>query len=245
MPTVNMWCAQTLMLTKADRDGRGHHDRITEDRLARKYRDDLGDDGKGRDHQNVDLRMSEDPEEVHPEYGGAAGLRVEEVSAQIAIDDQHDLRGGQRARRRAAPGPPSPDSARRTAASCPSVMPGQRMQRIVVENVDRRADAAECRTPGATASSNRCCVRARMSAKSAERRRTIPRRRVARAVQAVAADEAEVQKQAAECGHPETERIQARKRHVARADHQRHADSWRTRTRSAWPRRRSSWCHAS
>ena len=28
IPTVNMWCAHTLMLTKADTDGRRHHERV-------------------------------------------------------------------------------------------------------------------------------------------------------------------------------------------------------------------------
>ena len=59
---------------------------IAEYGLARKYRDDFGNEGKGRDHQNVDFRMTEDPEEVHPQHGGASGLRVEEVRAQVAVD---------------------------------------------------------------------------------------------------------------------------------------------------------------
>ena len=40
--------------------------------------------------------MPENPEEVHPDHGRASRLRVEEVSAQIAVDQQHDLRRGQR-----------------------------------------------------------------------------------------------------------------------------------------------------
>ncbi len=40
--------------------------------------------------------MAEDPEEVNPDDCGAAGLRVEEVAAQVAIDQQHDLRGRER-----------------------------------------------------------------------------------------------------------------------------------------------------
>src|SRR5215813_14292169 len=36
--------------------------------------------------------MSEDPKEVLPDHCGAAGLRVEEMPAQITIDQQHDLR---------------------------------------------------------------------------------------------------------------------------------------------------------
>ena len=52
---------------------------------------------KGRQHEDVNLRMAEDPEEVHPQNGRAAGLRVEEMRAEVAVEHQHDLRRGQRA----------------------------------------------------------------------------------------------------------------------------------------------------
>src|SRR5260370_10289396 len=73
-----------------------HHDGITEDGLAGEYWNDLGDVSERGDHQNVNFRMAEDPEEVHPQYGGAPRLSVEEVSAQIAVDSEHDLRRRQR-----------------------------------------------------------------------------------------------------------------------------------------------------
>ena len=96
---MNMWCAQTLMLTKADADrGRDHH-RISENRFAGKYRNDFRHEGKARNDQDVDFRMSEYPEEVHPEHGRATGLGIEEMAAQIAIDEQHDLRRRQRRNR--------------------------------------------------------------------------------------------------------------------------------------------------
>ena len=53
-------------------DGIDHH-RVAEERLAREDRDDLGDDAEGRQDQDVDLRMAEDPEEVLPEHRVAAG----------------------------------------------------------------------------------------------------------------------------------------------------------------------------
>src|SRR5579863_85618 len=40
--------------------------------------------------------MSENPEEMHPDHRRAPSLRVEEMSAEIAIDEQHDLSRGQR-----------------------------------------------------------------------------------------------------------------------------------------------------
>ena len=72
------------------------HGRIAEDGLAREDGNDLVGDGEGGQHEDVDFGVAEDPEEVHPEDGGAAGLGVEEVAAEIAIDEQHDLRGGER-----------------------------------------------------------------------------------------------------------------------------------------------------
>ena len=77
-------------------DGR-HHGRIAENRLAREDRDDLVRKSEGRQDQDVNLGMAEDPEEMHPQDGRAAGLGVEEMGAEIAVDQQHDLRGGQRA----------------------------------------------------------------------------------------------------------------------------------------------------
>src|ERR1700676_377245 len=36
--------------------------------------------------------MSENPEEMHPHHGGASSLGVEEMAAEVAVDQQHDLR---------------------------------------------------------------------------------------------------------------------------------------------------------
>ena len=52
---------------------------------------------KGGNDQDVHFRMSKNPEEVHPKHCGTSGLRVKEVSAEIAIDAEHDLRRRQRA----------------------------------------------------------------------------------------------------------------------------------------------------
>ncbi len=71
---------------EADADRRRDHGRIAEDGLAREDGNDLVGEGEGRQHQDVDLGMAEDPEEVHPEHGGAAGLRIEEVAAEVAVD---------------------------------------------------------------------------------------------------------------------------------------------------------------
>ena len=49
------------------------HDRVAEERFAREDRDDLRDETEGRQDQDVDLGVPEDPEEVLPEHRVAAG----------------------------------------------------------------------------------------------------------------------------------------------------------------------------
>jgi hypothetical protein len=83
-----------------DADGRADHDRVAEDRFAREHRDDFGREGECGEDQHVDFRMAENPEEVHPQHRGSARLCVEEMPTQVAIDEQHQLRGGQRAHRK-------------------------------------------------------------------------------------------------------------------------------------------------
>ena len=96
------------------------------------------------------------------------------------------------------------------------------MQRMVVTIFGRGPDAADAADqqaddPVVGAVSDRECRRG-------QRRIGKPANigSAARSVQTAAADEAEVEDDAAECAHPEAEGVQPRKRHVARADHQRH-----------------------
>ena len=84
---------------KADPNRRRHHRRITKDSLARKHRDDLVDESERRKHKNVDLGMTEDPEEMHPQHSRTARLRVKEMRSDIAVQRQHDLRRRQRTHR--------------------------------------------------------------------------------------------------------------------------------------------------
>ena len=79
MPTVNMWCAHTREAHEPDADGGRDHGRIAEDGFAREDRDDLVGNAEGGQHQDIDLGMAEDPEEVHPHDGRAAGLGIEEM----------------------------------------------------------------------------------------------------------------------------------------------------------------------
>ncbi len=64
---VNMWCAQTLMLTKRDADGGAHHYRVSKNRFARKYRNNFRYKRKAGNDQDINLWMSKNPEEVHPQ----------------------------------------------------------------------------------------------------------------------------------------------------------------------------------
>ena len=154
-----MWCAHTLRLMKpiatvaatitgypkiALREKTGMISRAKRER---------------RQHQNVDLRMPEDPEEVHPQHSRAASLRVEEMRAKIAIDRQHDLRRRQRTQRNEHQATGHQRSARRTAAWRNIFIPGQRMQIVVVTMFSAvpcfRCRHAECRQRP----DSPCCVR--------------------------------------------------------------------------------------
>src|SRR5260370_26211336 len=77
---------------ESDPDRCRNHHRIPEYRLPRKHGDDFRRDSERWNDQNVDLGMTEDPEEVHPDHGRTASLSVEKISAEIAVNGQHDLR---------------------------------------------------------------------------------------------------------------------------------------------------------
>ena len=67
MPEANMWWAHTPQPMKPMAMPENDHERVAEDRLAGEHRDDLGHDPEGRQDQDVDLRVPEDPEQVLPE----------------------------------------------------------------------------------------------------------------------------------------------------------------------------------
>ena len=99
-PTVNMWCAQTVTDRNAMAMPEATIDPVAEDRLAGEDRDDLRDDAEGRQRHDVHLGVAEVPEQVLPQDRVAAVAHVEEVRAEIAIDQQHGLRRGERRNRR-------------------------------------------------------------------------------------------------------------------------------------------------
>ena len=165
--------------------------------------------------------MAEDPEEVLPEDRGTAGLRVEEVGAEEAVEEEHDLRRRERRdgnQDHARDDEVEPDEQRHLAerhALAPQAEDGG-------DQVDRRADRADA----AHQETERPVVGAVATREDArgERRIREPadvRRRTA-AVEALGPEEAEIEEQRTEERHPEGERVQSRERHVARADHERH-----------------------
>src|SRR6267143_194698 len=196
----------------------GHHYGVTENRLAGKNRDDLGSKSERGNNQHIDFWMAENPEEVHPNYGGASGLRVEEMPAEVTVDKQHDLRRGKRAN-----GKYHQHRHNQIEPSQQRHFP-QRHSRAAHasdrgDNIDRRADAAEPRNeqgqyPEIGAVPARECLRSqgRVGKPSDVRSASGP-------VQAISAEEAEIKKNASEGRQPETESIEAREGHVSRTDH--------------------------
>ena len=77
MPVMNMWCAHTMNDMKPRKTHRVDHRAVAPQRLARVVRDDLGDDAHGRQDQDVDLRVGQEPEQVLPEERVAAAGDLE------------------------------------------------------------------------------------------------------------------------------------------------------------------------
>ena len=79
-----------------DRHGRGGDEGVAEDRLAREDRNHFGDHAEGRQDHDIDLGMAEEPEEVLPEHRAAARRWIEEVGAELTVEQQHHQRRGER-----------------------------------------------------------------------------------------------------------------------------------------------------
>ncbi|MBG9885479.1 hypothetical protein ABE10_02525, partial [Bacillus toyonensis] len=62
---------------RSDRDGRVDEGLVPEDRLAAEHREDLRDDAEERQRDDVDLRVTEEPEQVLPQKHAAVGRVVD------------------------------------------------------------------------------------------------------------------------------------------------------------------------
>ena len=205
---------------EADANGGGDHRGITEDGFAREDGNDLVGEGEGRQDEDVDLGVAEDPEEVHPEDCGAAGLGIEEVGTDVAVEHEHDLRGSERAdgyEGEAGGGEVEPHQQRQATEGHTGAAHAERGGDDVHRGADG-TDAGEQDGEGPV-------VGAVAGRKNAGGERSVGEPadvgRAAGAVEAVGAEIAEVEQEAAERGDPEAEGVQTREGHVAGADHQR------------------------
>ena len=206
---------------ETDAHRRRDHRGIAEHRLPRKHGDDFRDESETRNDEDVDLGMPEDPEEMHPHHDGAARVGIEEMPADVAVHHQHDLRGRERADRdehEAAHHQVHPGEERHAAER--HAVAAHRENRG--NEIHGRADAADA----CDEQRQRPIVGAvaRRKGRRSERRVSEPSYvgRAASLRNRASGEKAGVEEEAAEGRHPEAESVQARERHVARADHQRH-----------------------
>ena len=73
----------------ADRNHRIRHAEIAEYRFPREGRHDVADYAEARQNEDVDLRMTEKPEEVRVEQRIATARRIVERCAEVTIRQQH------------------------------------------------------------------------------------------------------------------------------------------------------------
>ena len=98
---------------RADDDDRPDHHAVAEDVLARMRADQVGDDAEGRQRDDIDLGMAEEPEQVLEQDRAAAAMfqllahlddgRHEEAGAEQPVEQHHDGGDEQGRERRAAP----------------------------------------------------------------------------------------------------------------------------------------------
>ncbi len=205
---------------ETDAHRRRDHRRIAEHCLPRKHGDDFRDESETRNDEDVDLGMAEDPEEMHPHHDRAARVGIEEMPADVAVDHQHDLGGRERADRdehESAHHQVHPGEERHAAER--HALAAHRENRG--DEIHGSADAADARYQQRESP----VVRAVAGRKGRRRERRVGEPsdvgRAASLRNRASGENAAVQEEPAEGRHPEAESIQARKRHVARADHQR------------------------
>src|SRR5258707_14241080 len=73
----------------ADGHQREDHRLIPENRFTRKHRDDFGNHAHGRQDEDVDLRMPEEPEKVLPEQWLAVVIAREKRRSEIQIKEHN------------------------------------------------------------------------------------------------------------------------------------------------------------
>ena len=109
MPLMNMWWPQTMKPRKPMRHDGVDHRLVAEDRLARERRQHLRSHAHAGQDGDVDLGMSEEPEQMLPQQRRAALVahdlavhhhqRNVEAGAEVAIEQQQDAGRKQHAER--------------------------------------------------------------------------------------------------------------------------------------------------
>ena len=94
MPTVNMWCAQTINDRNAIEQWRRPSTR-TQTGLAAEGRQDLGNHAESRQDHDVDLGVTEEPEDMLEHHRVTATSGVEEAGVKEPISENHGGRTGQ------------------------------------------------------------------------------------------------------------------------------------------------------
>ena len=196
---------------EADRDPGEHHELIPEQGLPREDRQDLREDAEGGEDQHVDLRVSEEPEEVLPQDRVRPRRGIEEVRPQLTVEqqleqrDRDDRQGEGEQQLHHEPHPHEHGHAEQRHPRRPEIddRDGE------VHSSRRRGDPGDDQPDRVEAHPDR-----RIGGRV---------RRVAEpsAVRRASEEEARVQEQAAEQEHPVAVRVQPWERDVPRTDHQR------------------------
>ena len=188
-------------------------------RLAREEGEDVAQDPPGREDQDVDLGVAEDPEQVLPEDRIAAPAhrrraRDEELRAEVAIEQEQERRRAEhrdeeRVQDRGEPDPP--DRERQAHVRHPGRAQADD-RRDVVHRAHRRGDAGD-----EDGGDDERLAHARHAHVRGERGVGGP----ARAGRAEIREERGQHEQLREQEGPERVHVEAREGHVARADHER------------------------
>ena len=211
MPLTNRWCCQTNEAQHPDPEHAADGDPIAPERLAREDRQHLQDQAEGRDDEDVDLGVPEEPEEVLPQVRRTAARGHEERGLADAVEHLHEdhappATGAASSPRKEVTKHP-PDEERQLGHAQPRGALGEdRGDHVEAGQRDGEADQPEGDQVGVHAA-----------------HRLVGERRVARPAGGEAAEEdAGEQDQAGRRQQPEGERLEPREGHAPRADHDRH-----------------------
>ena len=197
---------------EGDADRREGDRLVAEDRLPREDRDDLGEHPHRGQHHDVDLGVPEEPEHVLPEERPVVAL--EERRHPLAVEEEHRHGRGDRRQdehEQDRVGLDRPDEER-------DAHPGHPRRAHVVDRDDEVDRARERRERGQVEAEDPE-VLAGGRAELVRRERRVGR--PAGAGGAAVGEEAREHDEPAEQEEPVGESVQARERHVLRADHER------------------------